>query len=146
MIEHDHFAVLKLCDLLEQLRQCELKFARVNYRIAYLRKIKTAILTRKGTPDGFQKWKNDLRGLNREIDNERARALDVRHANIIFKKSVRAELNARLNDADASLVFSDGKQVGIMIGDRDTFISTEKIPEMADQYEAAVAMDAILDR
>ena len=145
MIEDKHLLILQLCNILNSRRQNEVKLSRARWRVAYLRKIKS--FTQKKTtslPDGYSKWKDNVAGLYKKIEEARLEMLSIQKSVLDAIHADREPLQQLLNEANAQLLFRSGEIVGLMV-ERDQIIFKSKFQEMADQYESAVAFNKVLD-
>ena len=150
MIEDSNLRVLKLCYLLNQLRTQELKLSRARYKVAYYKKIREAIVVHNTVlttlPDGYFKWKGNFSGLTSKIEGLRLKALKTQNDSLILQKRLRSPIRISLKEVKAALVFINGRNLGLYVGpsNKGFFVSAEKFADMADQYDAAVAMNGFL--
>lgn len=147
MIEENNLSVQRLCYILHKIRVEELKLERARYRGAYLRKIRNAINNKNDIVplvDGYDKWKNNPKGLEEEIQTARLNILKEQEKFLRYKKKMRPMLNTLLSRMNAALVFREGKVLGVEIDKYTHFIQSSKFEELADEYEAAVALNKVL--
>lgn len=150
MIENNNFELLRLCSLLEQRHKAELAWQRATYRVSYYRKIKARLET-KNKNNFSTKWANNALELVKKIETARIISLRKNRDFVKVKDKLRKPIATCCKKANASLMFQDGKIIGIrVVTDKsDPQYSFYEIPEskfadMAAQYEANKAMNKML--
>ncbi len=154
MIEDDALSVQKLCYAIEQMRARELKLTRAQYRVSYYRKARAALGEQDHSPlpGGFRKWKNDPRGLEKQIEQARLDVLEIRGEYLAYRKRRTERLAKLLKQVGGGILTARGKISGLELGasrsgpQRGRVLSTTQITEQADQYVATVVLGRVFTR
>lgn len=148
MIEDNNIDLLRLCHYLNQIKKQELKTQRAEYKTSYYRKIKQAVTSTDPVtdpPDGYAKWKDDLLGLNKRIEEARLNALKERAEMLDIRRRLNNRISKNMSKVDGAAIFRNGIIVGIMLGKRpeQRVIPNEKFADLADEFEATMAMNKL---
>lgn len=146
MIEDTNFKLLHICSMLHTLRTAELKHLRTQYRVSYYRKIKAAIINKKPPlflSDRNFKWKNDLKGLNKKIEETRLASLRCQKEYLAIRKKLMKPLNREMHSIGCFL-FDDSKI--LVLSDGQTVLDEHEWAARAPHYEATIAMNKMLSR
>jgi len=152
MIEDNNLKVLQICSILHKIRQSEIKYTRAQYRVSYYRKIKKAILDKE--PSVFLsnknlKWKNNLKELNKKIEQSRLTALKAQKEMNAVKKKLNKPLNRLVSETNSFLIFQNGRVLGLNVGMKMSNKSIIQEPQFADkaaEYEANIAINKVLSK
>lgn len=152
MIEDNNFRILHICSMLHKLRLSEIKYNRTMYKVSYYRKIKAAILSKQ--PSMFLstknlKWKNNLKDLNKKIEQARLAGLKAQQEHLALKKKLNKPLNREVDNANYQLNYVNNHITGLVISkwrDPIKVLGEKEWVDRAAQYEATIAMNKLLSR
>lgn len=151
MIEDNNFKILHICSMLHKLKVSEIKYLRATYKVSYYRKIKAAITSKAPKAilaSADNKWRNNLKELNRKIEQARLFSLKCQREHMNLKKKLMRPLNREVENAGCYLSLKDGKIVGLLSRpfSKTVTIDESQWEDKAQQYEASVVMDKLLTR
>lgn len=146
--ESKHSILLKLCWLVKQRIDAEQAFHRAQWQVSYYQKLKIKLEHSKKIS---KKWNNRV-DLTKKIEVTKLMALEKQKQLLDTAERLQKPIIATKDKLDAVIKIEDGQTVGIQywfINSRGRFnegqyFDVVQIAEMADQYEAEVALNKLL--